>query len=343
MLFALPHIAFRVPARWWAFVACSVLVLLAALTGSDRLRVLSYRASLDAALSPEPTGRTVPASWSFPFQSTRAMVDIEVDQAELAAARSIDTSRIFGSRGVLRERYIQSVVAEQAESAVVDRLVAEFRSIRDERGLDSDEYLELMTAAVQSIPYGDTEADTLLAPQVLAGSSGICTDKSLLLASLLVREGYDTVIWIFSTQKHVAVGVRSARAQFRGTGYAFIETTALRFVGQASQEYRALGPVADPPAQIALGGLRAYTSGGQVEVVLSELRRLQPLAREQLELATIARTTTRHRERYAERAMESWVADAYVRFIMTNVHDREGVYEVLAPPLAEGAPRLMLH
>lgn len=340
MLFPVPHISLRVPARTWAAAACAAAVLLSATALSDTVRVASYRASLAAAFSPEPSGDTVPASWSFPFQSTRAMVDIEIDRAELQAASRIETARIFDARGRLREGYIQGVVAEQARSDVLDRLVAEFRRIRRERELDSDEYLELMTAAVQSIPYGDTEVDTLLAPEVLAGGNGICTDKSLLLASLLVREGYDTVVWVFSTQRHVAVGVRSTRAQFRGTGYAFIETTAPRFVGQASQEYRAPGPVADPPTQIALGGSRAYTAGGEVELVLAELRRLEPLAREQLRLAGIARTAARHRERYAERALESWMADAYVRFIMANTHDRKGVYAVVVGPKSEGLPRL---
>lgn len=338
MVVRAPHISLCRPARWWVAIGCALAVLFGGAGYLDHLRVAEYGAALDGALSPEPSGRTVPVAWSFPFQSTRVMISLEVDAAELKAAADLETSRIFRSRPSLRERYVRSVVDAQARSTAVDRLVAEFRRIRRERALDDDEYLELMVAAVQAIPYGDVGVETLLAPEVLAGGSGICTDKSLLLASLLVREGYDTVLWVFSTQKHVAVGVRSARAQFRSSGYAFIETTAPRFIGQAAQEYRALGPVADPPAQIECGGTRAYTAGDEVEAILAELRRLEPLAESHLAFASIARTASRHRERYARRALDSWVADARVRFIMTNTHDRAGVFAVVAKtdPHADG-------
>ena len=332
-----PHMSLRIPAKWWLLLACCLALALGVSAYSDHLRVLAYRNTLASALSPRLTGVTLPVSWSFPFQSSRVMVTLEVDEAELSSACAMDTARIFGSRGTLRERYVKSVVTAQAESPFLDRLAAEFRRLRDERGLDSDEYLELLAAGVQSIPYGDTDVDTLLAPEVLAVGSGICTDKSLLLASLLVHEDYDTVMWVFSTQRHVAVGVRSSQAQFRQTGYAFIETTALRFVGQCSQEYLAPGPVSNPPAQIELGGTKGYGAGDEVELILAELRRLKPIAEEHVTLASIARTAVRYRERYAERALESWIADGEVRFIMTNAHDREGVYSILAGTAQAGA------
>ncbi|MRR12917.1 hypothetical protein EG835_10740 [bacterium] len=258
------------------------------------------------------------------------MVRMQVDAAELRAAERLDTERIFGAGGALRRRYVQAVVTAQAESPFMDRLVSETRRIRDERDLDSDEYLELLVTAVQSIPYGDTDVDTLLGPQVCASGSGICTDKSLLLASLLVREGYDSVLWVFSTQKHVAVGVRSASADFRDTGYAFIETTALRFIGQASQEYLAPGPVAESPVQISLGGTRAYAAGDEVEVILAEVKRLEGITITHSPYVSFARTAVRHRERYAERALESWIADGALRFIMANTHDRAGVYSMFS-------------
>ncbi len=326
----------RSPIRYGLGVACGLLVaalLVANLGGYARF--LAFRAALDASLASQPTGRTVECAWSFPFQESRCMVSVEVDEAELAAADRVPTSAIFGSDGWLRERYVAEVVRAQSTSPVVERLVAEFRRIRAERSLDSDEYLELMVAAVQAIPYGDPDDETMLAAELLARDRGVCTDKSLLLASLLVHEGYETVLWVFPTQRHVALGVASDGANFRGTRYAFVETTTPAFVGQASPEYRAAGPVALPPSQVDLGGSRSYGSGEQVEVILAELRRLQVVSLAADGYDAYARTSIQHRERYAARAMEQWIADTTATFILTHTHDRAGVHSLLtaSPPL----------
>lgn len=321
----------RSPIKYGLGIACGLLVvwtLVANLGGYAGF--LLFRSGLDAALAPSPSGRTVEYAWSFPFQESRCMVSVEIDEVELAAANRLPTGAVFGTSGWLRRRYVSELVNAQAASPVIERLATEFRRIRAERSLSSDEYLELMVSGVQAIPYGDPDDDTLLAAEVLAHGRGVCTDKSLLLGSLLVHEGYDTVLWVFSTQRHVALGVASDAAQFHGTGYAFVETTAPAFVGQAAAEYRALGPVARPPATIALGGGRSYGSGEQVEVILTELRRLQAISVTAEGYAAYARTSLQHRDRYAARAMERWVADATATYILTNTSDRPGVYALVA-------------
>jgi len=262
------------------------------------------------------------------------VVSVEIDEAELAAADRVPTDAVFGTSGWLRRCYVSELVRAQAASPVIDRLAAGFRRIRDERSLSDDEYLELMVAGIQAIPYGDPDEDTMLAAEVLARGRGVCTDKSLLLGSLLLHEDYDTVLWVFSTQRHVALGVASDAARFHDTGYAFVETTAPSFVGQAAPECRALGPVSRPPAIIALGGERSYGSGEQVEVILAELRRLQAVSAMADGYASYARTSTQYRERYAARAMEKWVADATATYILTNTSDRPGVYALVS----SGAP-----
>lgn len=321
----------RSPVRYGLGAACGLLLIALAVSNlGGYAGFLRFRAGLDPALAPALSGRATEYAWSFPFQESRCMVRVRLDESELAAARRVRTGPIFGTSGWLRRLYVSEFVNAQAESPVIERLAAEFRRIRAERSLDDDEYLELMVAGIQAIPYGDPAEDTKLAVEVLAEGRGVCTDKSLLLGSLLVHEGYDTVLWVFSTQRHVALGVASDDAQFRGTGYAFVEATSPSFVGQAGSAYRAAGPVARPPATIALGGHRAYGSGAQVEVILAELRRLQVVSVLADGYDSYARTSTLHRERYAARAMEQWVADATANFILTNTHDRVGVYALLA-------------
>ncbi|HJJ55527.1 MAG TPA: hypothetical protein O0X99_00935, partial [Methanocorpusculum sp.] len=55
----------------------------------------------------------------------------------------------------------------------------------------------------------------------------LCFDKSLLLAYMLDKLGYDVVLLIFESSNHIAIGVKTndTVSDFRGTGYAFIETT----------------------------------------------------------------------------------------------------------------------
>jgi len=324
----------RSPVRYGLGAACGLVVLvLAAASLGGYARFLAFRTQLDQALTSPPSGRAVEYAWSFPFQRSRCMVGVWIDEGQLTAARSVDTGPVFGTSGWLRRLYVAELVSAQAASPVIDRLAAELRRIRDRRSLDDDEYLELMVAAIQAIPYGDPAEETKLAAGVIADGRGVCSDKSLLLGSLLVHEGYDTVMWVFSTQRHAALGVASVDAQFRDSGYAFVETTAPSFVGQADAKYRAVGPVALPPATIALGGQRAYGSGEQVEVILAELRRLQTVSAHADGYVAFSRTSSQHRERYAARAMEQWVADATSTFILANTHDRARVYAALA---AEG-------
>lgn len=329
MLFFTREHRLKIPARWRVAIVCALALALGVHQLRQNADIASFRSDLGEAFASQTAGPTTTASWNFPFQRTRFTVSVEIADGELAAARALDTDKVFGSGGRLREGYITAFVQEQAGSAFIDRLARQFRDIRDQRGLDDDEYLEMMTAAIQSIPYGKISNRACLAPEVLSTGSGICTDKSLLLASLLLHEGYDTVLWVFTTQAHAAVGVASDHARFRDSGYAFIETTQQRFIGQVSPDYLAAGPIAKPPVQVALGGWRCYGAGDQVEVILSQLHESESAVSRQRAYAAYARTAVEHREQYAQLATQSWIAEGKAWFIMSYPYDREGVYSVL--------------
>ena len=168
--------------------------------------VLEQAAAADDAY---PDRNPLKVRWSFEFQETTCTVAASVDRTELERASAIDTKRVFGTRLWLRAGYVSSLVRQQSDSRFIHSLAGEFRAIREELGLDGDEYLELMVRAVQAIPYGDVEAEILLPIEVVARTQGVCSEKSMLLASLLLHEGYDTVVWVFETQGHAAVGVAS--------------------------------------------------------------------------------------------------------------------------------------
>jgi hypothetical protein len=209
--------------------------------------------------------------------------------------------------------------------------------MRDARGLDDDEYLELMTTAVQAIPYGTPVADIALPAGMLVRGSGVCTEKSILLGALLAIEGYDSVLWVFDAERHVALGVASEHARFRDTGYAFVETTARCYIGQVGHGYQFPALTTRKPQQIALGGTKAYTAGDQVEAILAHLRRLQGTRALATPYATYARTPSMHQRRYAERALEAWAADGMASYILQSAHDRRAVYGILESTAAFGA------
>ena len=105
--------------------------------------------------------------------------------------------------------------------------------VKDENGLDSDRYLEMITAFVQSIPYEDHPggAPPKFPVETVAERTGDCDDKSLLLAALLSRAGYDVALLNFIENSHMGVGIAADTGTYGSTGYAFIETTDYNFVG----------------------------------------------------------------------------------------------------------------
>ena len=159
----------------------------------------------------------------------------------------------------------------QSRSAFIGALSGQLRLVRDERDLDDDEYLELLARAVQSLRYGTVERRVRLPVEVVSSGFGVCSEKALLLAALMVHEGYQTGLWVFESQNHVALGVGSDAAQFRNSGYAFIETNRNAYVGEYDKTYLASGPVLRPPQFIALGGHRRYRSGAEVQFILNQL------------------------------------------------------------------------
>jgi hypothetical protein len=87
---------------------------------------------------------------------------------------------------------------------------------------------------VQHIPYfwdrfnDPADTDWYYPYETLHHMRGVCADKSLLLAYLLDKLGYDVVLFDWNRDKggHMAVGVRCTGGyDYAGSGYAFIEST----------------------------------------------------------------------------------------------------------------------
>jgi hypothetical protein len=191
----------------------------------------------------EDDGRTVTSSLEFPFQKSAVSVSVTVPQGLYEAASDADKRAVLlgeweddddWTTGYYLS-FIMDPQMEQVYSATADALMADTSGKPE----GSDEYLEFLTVYVQSLTY-DTSPDEngpKFPVETVLDKAGDCDDKSILLAGLLSREGYNVSLLYFPGDSHMAVGVAVDEPGFRESGYAFIETTNLSLIGIPTERF----------------------------------------------------------------------------------------------------------
>ncbi|MRS12464.1 MAG: hypothetical protein EG823_05255 [Actinobacteria bacterium] len=216
----------------------------------------------------------IPVSRTFTFEGQSVTLDVTVDGSLYAGAVTADKSVTrFGDahENDWIEEYFPAFVEEENQAPFYDALIAALRQVRDARGLDADRYAELMVVFAQSLTYQTDPVD--LEPkfpvETFVDGFGDCDDKTLMLAGLLSREGYDVAILMFEPEQHVALGIRSEDIAYLDTGYAYVETTAQGFVGMVPDEFADGVALASEPRVFKIGeGETSYTAGAQVQAIL---------------------------------------------------------------------------
>ncbi len=215
-----------------------------------------------------------PVSRTFTFEGRQVTLDVTVDGSLYAGAVAAEKSVTrFGNareNDWIEDYWPAFIDEEHQEPFFTDVLVA-LRQVRDSLGLDADRYAELLTVFVQSLVYETDPVD--LEPkfpvETFVDGTGDCDDKTLLLAGLLTREGYDVAILMFEPEKHVALGIRSAEVPYLDTGYAFVETTSAGFIGMVPDSLSGDLTLTSEPRVFRIGsGATAYTAGGDVRTIL---------------------------------------------------------------------------
>jgi hypothetical protein len=199
-----------------------------------------------------------PASLSYPFMQHTVTLSVPIDPAVYEGARTADKNahlyEDLEDEEWLPEYYRAFVFDEHLDPLYTD-LSDAFASVRSDQSLDDDEYLELMAVFVQSLPY--ESSDVVIEPkfpvETVAEGRGDCDDKSILLAGLLAREGYDVALLYFEPEKHMAVGVKADGCSYGATGYAFIETTNVSYVGIVPAEMQGGVVLTSDPLVIRVG------------------------------------------------------------------------------------------
>jgi len=227
------------------------------------------------SITPDETVTTVHnVAVSFVFERQPVEFTIGVDGSLYAGAAAADKEviRFGGAReNDWIEDYFPAFVSEPHQEEFYDSLLAAFRSVRDQRGLDTDRYAEMLTAYVQSITYRVDPQD--LSPkfpvETFVEGAGDCDDKTLLLAALLSREGYDVAVLMFEPEQHVALGIRADVIAYRDTGYAYVETTVPSYIGQVPESLEGGIPLESEPHVFRIdSGTTTYTAGAQVAAIL---------------------------------------------------------------------------
>jgi hypothetical protein len=159
----------------------------------------------------------------------------------------------YYSNNVPSSEELESDVAEQVmdqpdQGRLIDGLVTSIENIT----ADKDDQARIAVSIVQNIQYdwSEVNSDSLKYPyQVLYTDSGICEDKSELLALLLKKLGFGVALFEFSNQDHEAVGINcSAQYSLDNSGYCFIETTTPNIITYSTGTYIGnvtLGPPTD--------------------------------------------------------------------------------------------------
>lgn len=243
-----------------SLLACvaSIVLTLAVVRVVDLTRWQLFSRRLDALTSTEASGVPTVHRWTFGYGAGRYVVEVRVYPSDLSSGQGLNTAWVFESPGPVRERYIRTLVAAEAESRLIGELARSLRATALRRNIRGDGYAEFLSAAVQDIEYGTIGTEVRLPAEVIAHGRGVCTEKSILLAALLLHEGFDTAVIVLDAHDHVAVGVRSDRLRFRDLPYAYIETTRAAPLGVVGRSYLAWGPIGSRPQTIELGGRRRY-------------------------------------------------------------------------------------
>ncbi len=224
-------------------------------------------------------GVTLPAvpDYSFPYENFLVTLSSDVDPEVYAGAQSAEKGvRIYDTSigdDEWRSGLYKAMTLDPAQDTFFDNLTGEFSQVRATYDLDSDEYLELMAVFVQSFSYRNQNLSSPKYPiETYRDREGDCDDKSMLLAGLLAHEGYNVSLLYFGPEQHMAVGVACQEMGYHDTGYAYIETTRVSFVGIGAGSLEGNITISSYPLVIPIGnGISTYRRCNETLAINDEL------------------------------------------------------------------------
>jgi hypothetical protein len=204
-------------------------------------------------------------SYQFPFENNTVQLSVPVNISIYHGAHlATKNITVFGPipQSILLRDYYLSFVGDPEQDEFFSAFLGELRQYRSKWNLTEDEYLELMSTCVQSLPYQPHSGGSKFPLETFVDRSGDCDDKALLLSGLLAREGYNISLLYFEKERHVALAVAATANTFHDSGYAYIETTYPSYVGSVPDSIEDNLSLSSFPLLLRIGnGTRTYQSG----------------------------------------------------------------------------------
>jgi hypothetical protein len=223
----------------------------------------------------------------FSFNGLRCTITPHVSQAVYSGAKRstrLLTQYPGESDDEWVRAYYHAFADDPAQKAALDDACKQLRIIKATGRLSQDQYLELIVKYIQSIPYDwksfeSTSAVQRFPVEVLVERTGMCGDKSVLLAALLAHEGYAVCLLDFAPERHMAVGVLGPGDTYKHSGYLFVETTSPSYVTDVPAEYANGMRLTSEPNVVQIGsGTLQYSAADQVKKIIAARDGAKPAA-----------------------------------------------------------------
>lgn len=247
-------------------------------TSTDNSRSMPYLTALPSATLTQvvttpnlETGMTQ-QSFKYTLQGKPGTIDIKlyygVYDKILSQPSFFECTRYMGdSSPCTTEEIRQSnlkFINDSTSKKYLDELVSSIKM----KTSNTDDQARIAINLVQQIPYDTSrlysKSTATRSPyEVLYDNKGDCDEKSRLLAYLLRGLGYGVVLFDFSSESHMAVGIKSPlEYSYKNSGYAFIESTQPSIPTDALGDYVGTGKLTSTPKiiQISEGNLFSSVS-----------------------------------------------------------------------------------
>lgn len=147
----------------------------------------------------------------------------------------------------------QAMMNEPTQQQYITALADEIRK----KSSNPDDQARIAVSLVQHIPFHHGEVYRY-PYEVMYDGTGVCGEKSMLLAVLLKDLGYGSTAFFFKTENHMTAGIKAAAPyDYKGTGYAFIETTEPKIITYANSGF-SFGHLTSTPILVPEGTGKAF-------------------------------------------------------------------------------------
>ncbi len=171
--------------------------------------------------------------------------------------------------------FIMRDLNNEKQNQFLGSLVSKIRDTTSNK----DDQARIAISIVQNIPYDNLGLATgningKYPYEVLYTNTGVCSEKSQLLAYLLRGLGYGTVIFRYDTENHDAVGIKCLDYSYISSGYCFIESTVPSIITNSNGNYVGVGKLTSTPEILKISDGDSFNTVSEEYVDEQEYQKL---------------------------------------------------------------------